>query len=80
MVSRYTVHMHRTVIMALRHISRDDAGQITDGIDALTMQPRPRMAIALDKPENSYRIDIAGHIIDYQVRDDEQIIRILFLK
>jgi mRNA-degrading endonuclease RelE of RelBE toxin-antitoxin system len=63
---------------ALYRIPRGIVANVNDAISRLATTPIPYTALAAGLP-NTYLLAIAGHVIAYEVLDNERVIVILWI-
>lgn len=74
---RYTIKITPQAQRGLRSIPSGVAAYVTAAIDTLQFDPRPPGCQQLG--ENLYRISEWGYIIEYEIIQQEVVIRIIFI-
>ena len=74
----WTPHYHRDAVQGIYRLGRSAAGKVTDAIGELLSMDDPT---SLGKPvadvDNTYRITVDGHIVEYEMPERGNIIKIL---
>jgi len=75
---RYTLTFTKEAMRGFRAIPAHLVGYVGSAIDALADEPRP--AGCQQSGEHQYRISEWGHLIEYEGKDQEVIVKIVFVQ
>lgn len=76
----YEVYLERRAERDLNRLSADDFQRVISHIKALANDPRPPGCRKLSGSANDWRIRVGAHRIVYEIRDDEQRVRVMLVK
>ena len=74
----WTPHYHREAVQGIYRLGRGAAGEVTEAItELLRMEDPTSVGNPVEDVENAYRITIDGHIVEYEMPEKGNIIKIL---
>ena len=78
-MNNWTIVVAPEVVRALYQIPRGRVSEVTTAIDDLRRVPMPFGAQSIEGRDETYRIAVAGHIIEYELDREGQRIVLLFI-
>lgn len=77
MVRQWSIRVDARAVRALYALPRGIAGEVTDAIDQLLKDPIPDHVEPVEEIRNVYRLTIGGHLVEYEVIEEQRAIKIL---
>jgi mRNA-degrading endonuclease RelE of RelBE toxin-antitoxin system len=76
---RWEIRYHRQVVASIYRIERGTAARVTEAIRQLARIQRPPEAKELPERPNTYSIEPAGHLVVYELIENERIVHVMFV-
>ncbi len=78
-MANWTIVIVPDAMRALYQIPRDRVARVTAAIEDLRQVPIPFSATPIGDQGDTYRIVVAGHIVEYELDRDNQWVVLLFI-
>lgn len=73
----WTISIAFEAMQDLRSFPRGPAGDVTDIIDQLRLDPHPPNSDPVEDTENIYVLNVAGYTVEYEVITEQRLVKIL---
>jgi hypothetical protein len=77
---RWTPRYDVEAVRAIYTLPRGVAGEVTDAIRQLLVDPRPPKSEPVPGRDQTYQIHVQGHRVEYELIAEQQILKILFIE
>jgi hypothetical protein len=77
---RWTPRYDVEAVRAIYTLPRGVAGEVTEAIRHLLVDPRPPESEPVSGRDQTYQIYVQGHRVEYELLVEQRIIKILFIE
>ncbi|MCB0111874.1 MAG: type II toxin-antitoxin system RelE/ParE family toxin [Caldilineaceae bacterium] len=77
---RWTPRYDVEAVRAIYTLPRGVAGEVTEAIKTLLSDPRPPKSEPVPGRDQTFQIHVQGHRVEYELMEEQQIIKILFIE